>query len=87
MCLKDSGSIREVHDACKCFWRMDHLLHFISEISEGNLTAQCVWPGFKCYLLFTHKLKVGRRSLTDWCICHVMLSCLNSGFFVENREL
>lgn len=73
MCLKDSGSIREVRDACKCFWRMGHLLHFITEISEVSLIAQCVWPGFKCYLLFIYKLRIGKKSLTDWCLCHVVM--------------
>lgn len=42
MCLKDSSSIREVYEACKCFRRMDHFLHLITEISGAILVAQCV---------------------------------------------
>lgn len=42
MCLKDSSSIREVYDACKCFWRMDHFLYPITEINGAILIAQCV---------------------------------------------
>lgn len=73
MCLKDSGSIREVCEACKCFWRMGHFLQFITEISEVILIVQCVWPGFKCHLLFIHKLRVGNRTSMDWCICHAVM--------------
>lgn len=72
-CLKASGSIREVCDACKCFWSMGHILHFTTEISEVILIVQCVWPGFRCYLLFLYKLWVGNRKSHDWCICRVVM--------------
>lgn len=72
-CPKASGSIIEVCDGCKCFWSMGHILHFITEISEVILIVQCVWPGFRCYLLFLYKLWVGNRTsrLVYMPCCHV----------------